>query len=67
MAGPFLYNPRKSGTTKVRRQLELSTYLILISYSQESTLVVTDELLEFVLTLYNPYVFDLEIRSLSLR
>lgn len=48
-AGPFLYNPRKSGTTK------------------GSTLVVTDEPLEFVLTLYNPYVFDLEIQSLSLR
>jgi hypothetical protein len=45
----------------------LSTYLILISYSQGSTLVVTDEPLEFVLTLYNPYVFDLEIQSLSLR
>ncbi|KAH9996824.1 transport protein Trs120 or TRAPPC9 TRAPP II complex subunit-domain-containing protein [Russula vinacea] len=31
-----------------------------------NTLVVTDEPLEFVLTLYNPFVFDLEIQSLSL-
>jgi trafficking protein particle complex subunit 9 len=45
----------------------LSTYFILISYSQASTLVVTDEPLEFVLTLYNPYVFDFEIQNLSLR
>ncbi|KAH9005302.1 TRAPP II complex [Lactarius hatsudake] len=32
-----------------------------------STLVVTDEPLEFVLTLRNPFVFDLEIQNLSLR
>ncbi|KAF8274883.1 transport protein Trs120 or TRAPPC9 TRAPP II complex subunit-domain-containing protein [Lactarius quietus] len=31
-----------------------------------STLVVTDEPLEFVLTLRNPFVFDLEIQNLSL-
>ncbi|KAI0306435.1 TRAPP II complex [Multifurca ochricompacta] len=31
-----------------------------------STLVVTDEPLEFVLTLHNPFVFDLEIQDLSL-
>lgn len=34
---------------------------------QGSTLVVTDESLEFVLTLRNPFVFDLDIQSLSLR
>ena len=45
----------------------MSTYIILISYSQGNTLVVTDEPLDFVLTLYNPYVFDLEIQNLSLR
>src|SRR5216684_3616712 len=50
VAGPFLYNPRKPGATKVRWQRQLSIYLILISYLQGNTLVVTDELLEFVLT-----------------
>ncbi|KAI9466349.1 TRAPP II complex [Lactarius psammicola] len=48
MAGPFLYNPRKSVTAR------------------GSTLVVTDELLEFALMLRNPFVFDLEIQNLSL-
>jgi hypothetical protein len=38
-----------------------------MGHSQGNTLVVTDEPLEFVLTLYNPFVFDLEIQSLSLR
>ena len=34
---------------------------------QGNTLVVTDEPLEFALTLRNPFVFDLEIQNLSLR
>lgn len=45
---PFLYNPRRSLTTK------------------GSLLVVQNEDLEFQITLRNPFVFDLELSSLSL-
>ena len=45
----------------------LSTRLVHIGHLQGSTLVVTDEPLEFVITLRNPFVFDLDIQSLSLR
>jgi hypothetical protein len=45
----------------------LSTHVVHIGRLQGSTLVVTDEPLEFVLTLRNPFVFDLDIQRLTLR
>ena len=45
----------------------LFTHFAHIGHMQGSTLVVTDEPLEFVITLRNPFVFDLDIQSLSLR
>ena len=67
MTGPFLYNPRKSVTAKVRWPEKLFMHSVLIGHLQGSTLVVTDEPLEFAVTLHNPFVFDLEIQNLSLR
>ncbi|KAH9009241.1 transport protein Trs120 or TRAPPC9 TRAPP II complex subunit-domain-containing protein [Lactarius pseudohatsudake] len=48
--------------------IELLQYVIVRNARKGpgSTLVVTDEPLEFVLTLRNPFVFDLEIQNLSL-
>jgi len=40
---------------------------VLIVHSQGNTLIVRDEPLEFALTLYNPFAFELEIQNLSLR
>jgi hypothetical protein len=34
---------------------------------QGQTLVVQNEMLEFIVTLQNPYIFDLELQQLSLR
>ena len=67
MTTPFLYNPRKSLTARVRWLRMLSTHFVHVGRLQGSTLVVTDEPLEFVITLRNPFVFDLDIQSLSLR
>jgi len=39
----------------------------LMNVFKGQTLVIRNEILEFVVTLRNPYVFDLELQTLALR
>jgi trafficking protein particle complex subunit 9 len=67
LTDPFLYNPRKVDADKVSH---LDSYQILFSQTdsfQVKSLVVQNEVIEFVVTLQNPYIFDLELQELSLR
>lgn len=60
---PFLYNPRRT----VGQVRLLPTSDSTADSLQGQTLVVQNEIMEFVLILQNSFVFDLEFQSFSLR
>lgn len=63
---PFLYNPRKTVAGRVCNMKSERSSCQLIT-SQGKSLVVQNEVVEFVVMLQNPYIFDLELQSLYLR
>lgn len=62
----FLYNPRKAAAAQVRFFLYLGIFVTHSCY-QGKILAVQNEALEFIVVLQNPYIFDLELESISLR
>lgn len=66
---PFLYNPRKTSGSQVSPFLPSGRHVFIAcsGYSQSKNLIVQGEPIELTITLRNPYVFDLEIQSISLR
>ena len=63
----FLYNPRKSVNTKVSRTEYLTFHRTTKRVSsQGKTIIVQNELAELVITLRNPFVFELELHNVSL-
>jgi hypothetical protein len=67
VADPFLYNPRKVAAGHVGIEKLSNASANPLSRIQGQTLIVQNEAVEFVVTLQNPYIFDLELQSLSLR
>ena len=68
MTDPFLYNPRRLTAGQVERS-NISTKARRLTFLtiQGAMLLVQKEAFEVVITLRNPFVFDLELSSLSLR
>lgn len=68
MTDPFLYNPRRQATSQVASQSHY-TYVLMLSIItfKGATLLVQNEPFDVVLTLRNPFVFELELINLSLR
>jgi hypothetical protein len=64
---PFLYNPRKSLSAQVCICGLFRACASIDLVLKGKTLVVQNEVLEFVVTLQNPFVFDLELQTLALR
>lgn len=63
---PFLYNPRKSAAVQVNLP-HFQPVSTMLKYLQEKLLAVQNETLELIVTLQNPFTFDLELQTLALR
>lgn len=63
----FIYNPRLKSAAAA--QVTILSILVKVSdlSKHKQALVVQNESLEFVLTLQNPFMFDLELPSVVLR
>ncbi len=64
---PFLYNPRKALQGEVSRVSQHVQWPFVLISLQVKTVLVQNEPFELVVTLRNPYIFDLELQSLQLR
>ena len=65
---PFLYNPRKAAAGQVMRFCRNDCNSSDVNREvQTKTVLVQNESFDLVVTLRNPYVFDLDLQSLQLR
>lgn len=66
MTDPFLYNPRRV-MNKVRNKFTTLCWELSFVWEQGQTILTQNEVVEFIVTLQNPYIFDLELEEISLR